>query len=243
MEVTKREIITSITIIAVWISIGFLIADKIDTWQQDKNSEYDRAARIEREALFVHGMETNLGNAFVYGDLQAMEPVTYPEIGGTYSYVRKVKERYTMHTRTVTKTRRNASGKTETYTETEVYWTWDYVGEESLQSKKFIFMGQQFGAKKFVLPDADHIETIKESSHVRYKYYGVPEKMTGTLYTTLQQGTIRDESKFYNNRTIPETAEMLTTEGMTVVFWVVWMIAMIGLIVGFYYLDNYWLNS
>lgn len=242
MEITKREIIASITIIAVWICIGFLIAGKIDSWQQDRNAEYDRAARIEREDLFVHGMETNLGNVFVYGDLQAMEPVTYPEIDGTYSYVRKVKEKYTMHTRIVTKTRRNASGKTETYTETEIYWTWDYAGEESQKSKNFAFLGQQFPAKKFVLPGAVHIETIKESSHVRYKYYGVPEKMTGTLYTTLQQGTIRDESKFYDNRTIVETAEMLTTEGMTTAFWIIWIIAMIGLVIGFYYLDNYWLN-
>lgn len=242
MEITKREIIASITIIAVWFCIGFLIADKIDSWQQDRNAEYDRAARIEREDLFAHGMDTNLGNAFVYGDLQAMDPVTYPEIDGVYSYVRKVKEKYTMHTRIVTKTRRNASGKTETYPEVETYWTWDYAGEENQKSKNFIFLGQQFLANKFILPEGDHIETIKESSNVRYKYYGAPEKMTGTLYTTLQQGTIRDESKFYNNKTIMETTEMLTTEGLTNIFWIAWIIFGIFLIIGFYHLDNYWLN-
>lgn len=49
-------------------------------------------------------MRTNAGNAFVYGDLKAVDTVTYPEIGGEYIYIEKVKERYTMHTRQVAHT-------------------------------------------------------------------------------------------------------------------------------------------
>ena len=30
-------------------------------------------------------MRTNVGNAFVYGDLKAVDTVTYPEIGGEYT--------------------------------------------------------------------------------------------------------------------------------------------------------------
>ena len=51
MEITKREVIASITIIAVWICIGLAIAGKINDWQQDKNAEYDRAARIVQQDL------------------------------------------------------------------------------------------------------------------------------------------------------------------------------------------------
>ena len=123
MEITKREVAASITIIALWITIGIAISGKIDEWKQDKTAEYDRAARITEQELFEHGMETNLGNAFVYGELKAKDPVSYPEIKGEYSYIKKVKEQYTKHTRTVTRTKENGKGETETYEEEEEYWT------------------------------------------------------------------------------------------------------------------------
>ena len=100
-EITKREILTSISIIAVMILIGILISGKISECQMDKNEKYNKAVKIESQEMFRYGMDTNVGNAFVYGDLKAVDTVTYPEIGGEYMYVEKVKERYTMHTRTV----------------------------------------------------------------------------------------------------------------------------------------------
>lgn len=242
MEITKREIIASITIIAVWICFGMLIGGKIDEWQQDKNAEYDRAARITERELFEHGMETNLGNAFVYGELKAKDPISYPELKEKYSYIRKVKERYTMHTRAVTKTRTNANGKTETYQETETYWTWDEIHRESQKAKDFTFLGNSFSEKKINLPGADYIETIKESSDIRCKYYGIPEVMKGTIYTELSEGTIKDDSQFYDGKTIEEVTEELESGAGAVAFWVIWMIALICFVYGFYKMDNRWLN-
>ena len=39
MEITKREVAASITIIALWIAIGLVISGKIDEWHQDKTAE------------------------------------------------------------------------------------------------------------------------------------------------------------------------------------------------------------
>src|SRR5699024_9745301 len=100
MEITKREIIASIAIVAIMFVIGFFISDKITDYENDKNAEYQKAIHIEDSELFQYGMDTNIGNAFVYGDLEAVDTVTYPEIGGEYMLVEKVKEKYTMHTRT-----------------------------------------------------------------------------------------------------------------------------------------------
>ena len=61
-------------------------------------------------------MRTDIGNAFVYGELKAVDTVSYDEIEGDFSYIKKVKEKYTKHTRIVTKTRTNSKGETETYT-------------------------------------------------------------------------------------------------------------------------------
>lgn len=117
-EITKREILASISIIAVMILFGILISSKISEYQMDKNEIYNKAVKIESQEMFQYGMDTNVGNAFVYGDLKAVDTVTYPEIGGEYIYVEKVKEKYTRHTREV----EHSNGKTTWYT-TETYWT------------------------------------------------------------------------------------------------------------------------
>lgn len=236
-EITKREILASISIIAVMILFGILISSKISEHQMDKNEIYNKAVKIESQEMFQYGMDTNVGNAFVYGDLKAVDTVTYPEISGEYMYVEKVKERYTRHTRQV----RHSNGKTTWYT-TETYWTWDRVGSEDIKCKQISFCDIVFPNNKIEMPGTDYIDTIKESSHVRYKYYGVRTKYTGTIFTDLRDKTISDNSNFYNNSTIDETIEYLESSVGTVIFWIFWVI-LIGLAVfGFYYLDNRWLD-
>lgn len=237
LEITKREVLASISIIAVMILIGVLISDKISERQMDRNEVYNKAIKIESTELFQHGMDTNVGNAFVYGDLEAVDTVTYPEIGGEYMYVEKVKERYTMHTRTVTTT---VNGKPVTRTET--YWTWDTVGREDLKCQKLTFCGIEFDSNKIDLPYESYIDTIKESSHVRYKYYGVGTKHIGTIFTELKDKTISDGTNFYEDMNINETVERLEASGGEIIFWIFWIILIAACVFGFYYLDNKWLE-
>lgn len=125
--ITKREAIFSIAIIAIMLLIGVVIHENINDKIMLQHQEYNTALRIDDDAdLFAYGMRTNIGKAFSYGELKAVDTVTYPEVGGSYSYIEKVKERYTKHTRTVTRTR-TVNGKSQTYTTTETYWTWDKI--------------------------------------------------------------------------------------------------------------------
>lgn len=236
-EITRREIIASISIIAIMLLIGVLISSKISDWQISQNDKYNKAVKIESTDLFQYGMETNIGNAFVYGKLKAVDTVTYPEIGDKYMYVKKVKEKYTMHTRRVA----HKSGKSTYYT-TETYWTWDYVGEESKKAKKINFCGIDFKSNKIVLPDDEYIDTVKESSHVRYKYYGVGTKYTGTIFTILKNKTISDKSSFYNDKDINETVEHLESDMPLILFRIGWILLTGLAVFGFYYLDNDWLE-
>ena len=238
MEITKREIIASISIIAIMLIFGVIISGKISEKIMDSNEIYNKAIKVENEELFGYGMRTSIGNAFVYGDLEVLDPVTYPEIGGEYSYIEKVKEKYTMHTRTVTTT---VNGKTRTRTET--YWTWDRVGTESIKAKKVKFLGVEFDYTQFLNLDSSYIDTIKESSHIRYKYYGSPIKATGTIFTTLQNNNIGNDIKLYENMSIEETYDYLQDGfGLLFLFWFAWILLITGVVYGFYYLDNDWLN-
>lgn len=240
-EITPREIIASISIIAVMILIGVLISGKISEHQMDKNEIYNKAVKIESTDLFQHGMNTNIGNAFVYGDLKAVDTVTYPEIDGEYMYVKKVKEKYTMHTRTVTKTR-TVNGKSESYTETETYWSWDMISSEDKKCNEVMFCGVIFNVNKFIIPGTHHIDTIKESSHIRYKYYGVGTEFTGTIFTDLRNKTISDNTHFYNGADIKETVKCLQAGGGEIAFWIFWIILICGCVYGFFYIDNQWLE-
>lgn len=240
-KITKREVIASISIIAIMLLIGVLISGKISDWMMDKNAEYNKAAKIESLDLFEYGMRTDVGNVFVYGDLLAVDTVTYPEIGGSYMYVEKVKERYTQHTRQVAHTR-TVNGKTQTYYTTETYWTWDRVGSEDKKCVEVSFLGHVFPSNKIDIPGSNYIDTIKESYYIRYKYYGTGTSFTGTIFTLLADDTITDGTPFYNNMTIDETVDMLESTAPIYIFWAFWII-LIGLAVyGFYYIDNRWLE-
>ena len=236
-EITKREILASISIIAIMLLIGVLISGKISERQMDKNEIYNKAVKIEDDNMFEYGMRTNIGNAFVYGDLEAVDTVTYPEIGGEYMYVEKVEEHYNMHTRTVTTT---INGKTQT--RTEMYYSWDWAGSEDKKCTEVSFLGVTFESNKIDIPGTDYIETIKESSRVRYKYYGTKTKHTGTIFTELKDGTIKDNTRFYTDRNITETLEMLESGSGLVFFWIFWIILIIACVYGFYYIDNNWLE-
>lgn len=238
MEITKREILASISIIAVMLLVGVLISSKISDYQMEQNEKYNKAVKIESTDLFQYGMDTNVGNAFVYGELKAVDAVTYPEIGGEYMYVEKVEEHYNMHTRTYTTT----DGKGHTQTHTEVYWSWDYAGKEEKTCNEISFCGITFKSNKISLPDANYIDIVKESSHVRFKYYGVSTKLKGTIFTDLRNKTISDKSDFYEDRTIDQTVDELESGAGLIIFWIAWIIVIAVCVYGFYYLDNNWLE-
>lgn len=75
-EITKREVLASISIIAVMILVGILISAKITERQMDRNEVYNKAVKIDSQEMFSYGMRTNVGNAFIYGTLQAVDPVS-----------------------------------------------------------------------------------------------------------------------------------------------------------------------
>ena len=238
-EITKREILFSICIIMIFLIGGLFSTNKITDSVLDKNEKYNKAVKIEGTDLFQYGMDTNVGNAFVYGKLETVDPVTFTEIGGDYMHVKKVKERYTMHTRTV----RYKVGKTYR-TRVETYWTWDYAGQETKTCKKIKFSGIEFHTEKIDIPSPDYIKTIKESSHIRYKYYGTPTNFKGTIFTELKDGTILKNSNFYNKASLEEAHDMCTTNSSVYValFWVLWIPLTALVVYVFYRLENRWLE-
>lgn len=236
---TKREVLFSIIIVAVMLLFGFMISGAIDNAHIEKCEEYNKALQINNEeSKFRYGMRTNVGNAFVYGDLVCLDPVTYPEIGGKYSHVKKVKEEYTQHTRTETYVDEDG----ETHTRTVTYWEWDEVASWEIHATKISFLNVEFPYDKIRFSGDSYIRTLDGSYHMRYVYYGSPIKETGTLFAKLADNTISN-TKFYRNQTIEATLDYLNMNIGIVFFWIGWIILTIGCVIGFYIIDNKWLED
>lgn len=115
------------------------------------------------------------------------------------------------------------------------------------------FLEVVFPVEKITLPGSRYIETIKgektwswksgEFVKVRFKYYGCQEPYIGTIYTDLRDGTISDNSPFYENQGISQVVEHLTSGYGTIIFWIVWISLTDLAVFGFYYLENDWLED
>ena len=250
IKITKREILFSVVIVIVLLCVGFLISNNIDSALLDSFQDYDNALKIDNDKdMFEYGMRTSVGKAFIYGEVKAIDTVSYPDIDGDYSFIRKDTERYTKHYRTVTKTRKNSKGETERYTEEEEYYTWDLIRSESTHSSKVAFLEVEFNYDTIPhIPDK-YIDTLYKGSSwfhwegdLRDVYHGSPISGDGTAYAELTDGTMK-VSDFNYYSSIDETIKMKESKWQLVVFWIFWVLLIIGAVIGFYFIDNRWLED
>lgn len=238
MEIMKREILVSIAIVFLMLAFGLSIQQSIRTGITNENKEYETAVQTSDPEIFKYGMRTNLGNAFVYGELLAVDPVSNPDIDGVWLWIKKVVERYTMHSRIVTYT----DGKGKTRTRTETYWTWDEVGSKTWHSSAIEFLGVQFSYDLITGINSYRLKTDTHG-HTRYLWYVSPTKHVGTIYTELANNTI-SRSTFYDDMTTEETFNYLRKSDALwlVLFWIFWIGLTAAAVFGFYYLKNSWLE-
>lgn len=238
--VTKREIIASISILAILLIIGTVISDRISDIDMEQEKQYSQALKIKDKEIFEYAMKTSTGNAFVEGEMNAVNPVTYDDLEDHYILAKKITERYTMHTRIKTYT---VNGKTRTKTET--YWTWDEIDREVQVSGTVTFLGVEFNFSQFDFPASEYIKTVKVSSKIRHKYYGIPKTFNATIYSRLAEGNIASENvPVYANQTTEEVLdELINNNANQIVFWLCWLILCMGLVYVFVYAENDWLNK
>ena len=236
-DITKREIITSIAIVAIMFMLGTIISGAIADYTEERKKEYNQAMQIDSKELFEYGMNTSVGNAFVYGQLKAVDTVTFDEVGGQWLWISKEREDYTRHEREVEHT----DSKGHTYYETEVYYSWDHVSTKVKHSEKITFMDVELDYDLIDWTETEYIDTIYKGFDTRYIYRGSPIEHTGTIYTKLHDGTV-DKCHLYENSTIQEVLESKNEDFGQVFFWALWIVFISFVVFEFCYLDNSWLR-
>lgn len=217
--------------------VGLVLQQVIRTAVIERNKEYELAIHIQDSDTFVYGMNTNIGNAFVYGDLVAVDPVSHDNLKGEWLWIQRITEHYTLHYRTVTV----KEGK-QTKTVQEPYYTWDKVATDTWHSKKVTFLGVEFPYEKI---SGFYTKNIKTDihGHIRYKWSAGDVKHTGTIYAMLKDNTISN-TRFYESMTSWQAREacIMNVTLYVVLFWIVWILTTAALCFGFCYLENDWLE-
>lgn len=107
---------------------------------------YTTAVQSTKQDDFNYIVDSQQGRVLANGDFstKGSKQARFDEMNQGYTYVERVKEHYTMHTRTVC----SGSGKSESC-HTEVYYTWDEVGRDASYASYIVFMGRHYPTTLF----------------------------------------------------------------------------------------------
>lgn len=258
MEITLREILVSIAIFLVLSGIGHLIYGNIDDKSVIKKYETAQIIEDNKEKL-DYLINTKFGNVLVSSTFKTSDKdaVKFDEINGKYAFIKRVKERYTMHTRTVC----SGSGK-NSICRTETYCTWDYVDSDSKYAKNIDFLGYSFDGEKLLnqVPNKNlklskkmykqEYKKIKskyvyETSNVRHYYEYIPLNFKATIFTNTRDKEIFKDYTLFYEKTPEQAVENIksTTKTSKLLFIVVWSLMSAGVIFWYISLDNNYLED
>lgn len=224
----KKKKIYSIVIAAIIIIIGIVVFCYMYAGYKNNVEVYDTAEQITSSEKFNYALKNNISNAFIYGELRASDPVTYPQVTGQYAYIKRVTEQKTRHQRVV------HINKT---TSVRTYYTWDEINVEDQHCSSISFLEQDFAYGTIPFPQTRHIDTVYLTENTRYVFYGNSVVYTGTVFASLEHNTLLNAA-FYENKTIDETIEHLESPAFLVLFWIFWVLLLASVVYIFYNRSN-----
>ena len=240
MEITKREILASVTILAIMVGIGVWLSAPILSKATERYFAVASSVVANTDDEFDYITRTNAGRFLANGTLSAIDTVRLEELPGVYSSVKKVKEEYRLHTEVYTTT----DGKGHTTTHTRTYHSWDEVKHWNYKAERAMFRGKEFKIDEVyrVRMQKDTIIKVKTKmfeNDTRYVYYTAPVSFDGVMLGSAMNRKY-EEPKFINGLTAEEYIKNTERKlnGNTVLFWILWSLLTAGMIAGFYALVN-----
>ena len=226
-----------IIIFSFLVFCGFLIYRKIYKNYLNQQKVYKQSKKIVDKKSLLKAIKENVGYSFVYGKVETLDPVSFKELKGEYSYIQRHYEVRNLHLNTISKP--VVIGKIiSVTTETIPSYNWDTVSVDKVVSEKQTFSGINVNYIPRMKPE--YIKAINISENERYVYYGSPSLTKLTIFTSLKNKTI-NETKIYENKTITETLDSLDNNYGIVIFWIFWIILIVVVLICFYRLKNRWL--
>lgn len=243
-EITLRELIFSFLIVGVMAVVGYLISDAIKRSVHNNQLKYKQAIQIDnRPEQFAWAIDTDVGNAFANGPLKTIDPVKHEKLNGSWMKLVAKHQKYQMHTRVVTYTT-TVNGKPRTRTRTETYWSWDTFKREIKTATTVSFLGVDIPYRKFSFIDSsDKRFTVSTGHNRRIVFVCTPTEMSGTIFTTIANKQISDNTPFYVSWNIDRTYKHYTNSCSVMIFWICWIALIIGILSIYFVAENNWLED
>ena len=237
------------------LTIGFMISDNISNSITDGSTVYQTTTQVNDNGSFAYAVETNVGNTLAEGNIIAQGTVSFDEVIGEFAYIEKVEEEYRRHTKEVC---RSYKGKQICHTET--YWTWDEVESQKKECDKFTFYDYELNKAKTLDQlsvnrlklNEDNVESnmtmqndyLYENLHKRYYYKVIDKDLTTTLFIHLDETNDWTDFKLFKNKTIEQVIEneKNAIKIDLIFFWIIYIIFIFIVIIGFCYFDNEYLE-
>jgi uncharacterized protein YozE (UPF0346 family) len=248
-DITVRELIAAPTIIGVFVILGFIIAGKIDDKVQSANLMYNTAPHVENAMDFKDRLANDKRHIFASGNLVAENPIDFNSVyaslrcapplsdlpSGKYLYIEIMREHYTRHTRI----RTDDNGKRHR----EVYYSWDCKETASKWASNVVFNEVIFPTSKFNFHISSRYINCETHFDDRWTFRAIKENWDGIIFTEVANNDISDETDFYiEYESIDELLNQLTSSHAILIFWIAWSILIVLALVGFFYIDNAWLD-
>lgn len=241
MEIKTREVIFSTVILCAMIGVGIPVSNAVLRKTTNSAMEITSSIKVNDPEKFSYIGRTDVGDFIAEGELVAKDSVSIPDIEGYYFSIRKAEEHYRMHVRTYT----TSNGKGGVSVHTQTYWSWDEMKHWEYDADTVLFLGGELLRKDVhYRPYRKYKETIKQKTNVRFVYETAPTKTKGIIIGKV-------ENKEYSNMKFHEGATIEKTVGKAersinsspVIFWILWIFLTAWLIIGFYALENNWLED
>lgn len=242
-DLTLREIIFSIFIVGIMVTVGFFISSSIKHKINQNQLIYRQAAQIDNSVdQFKWALDTDIGHIFAEGDMETIDPVKHEKLKGEWLSIEAVYQKYTMHTRVITYTT-TVNGKSRTRTRTETYWSWDTYKRESIKAKKIKFLDVEFPVNKFNINNYGKSETVKIGHNRRIKFNMVNPKMHGTIFGKILNKTIDGKADFWSGCNLKSIYDNYVSDNTVTIFWIFWIPFTIAVLFFFFYAENKWLDD
>lgn len=229
-------VIACVIAAALMILIGLKIHGKIASNAAAKTDKYTSALQITTKTELEKALAGDGTYAFMYGTLEAADTVTLPELDGEYMYIKKSTQKYLFHVDSTMYPAIDGNGGITYRYVPSSHYSWDTISSKEYKCKNITFLGSTFPSDFVEELSPDYKGTSESEGDIRYKYYLVSTKHTGTVYTWIGDGSVAKNGDFYENKTIQEVLNKLVTptngfaEILQGLFWGVWICA-IGLVV------------
>lgn len=203
---TRNKWLSLIGLIAVAILVDIMVGVSMVNHERQHASVFRTALKTTDRDRFNYIVKSRQGKIVSYAKLTGNETAKFDEMTTKHRFiaVKRILERYTMHTETTTDSKGNVTTRT--------YWSWDYAGTDENISKYLTIFGHKYSADKFNLDsfyrDIDADKLVNHDTGLigayyylngmeRYHYEVIPISVKGSFIADTSKGTLNPISGKY----------------------------------------------